>query len=165
VSTTPEEPGGGDVAHDHQPHLSPAVESFGYLTAAPFGGRAGSSVVNFNGKTSSVATFWVGPASAIFGGSACDHQALRWVRRGLIWNGEALPELQGLGALSLMSFIASTFTLVQNNTAIPRVLRAHQLRASQAQSFHLPWAWTKRLVPTSVPFSRAIGPPPAWVST
>jgi len=151
-------PGGGDVRMITNPTLSPAV-IFGYLTARSVWWRGLDHRCQFNGRHHR-GHIWVG-LICIFGGIwHVITKPFGWVRRAFIWNGEAYLSYS-LGALSLMSFIASTFIWF-NNTAYPSEFYG----PTNAESFagpelHLPGAVTNASVPTSVrPWA-----PPAWVST
>jgi photosystem II CP43 chlorophyll apoprotein len=108
-------PGGGDVRLITNPTLSPGV-IFGYLTRAPFGGEGW--IIGVNSMEDIIGGhIWLG-LICIFGGIwHTITKPFGWVRRAFIWNGEAYLSYS-LGALSFMSFIASSYIWF-NNTAYP----------------------------------------------
>ncbi len=108
-------PGGGDVRVITNPTLNPAV-IFGYVLKSPFGGEG--SIVSVNNLEDVVGGhIWVG-LLLIFGGIF--HiltKPFAWARRAFIWSGEAYLSYS-LGAVCLMSFIATCFVWF-NNTVYP----------------------------------------------
>lgn len=125
-------PGGGDVRIITNPTLNPAT-IFGYLTAGPFGGSGWIVGVN-NMEDIIGGHIWVGLICIAGGIFHILTKPFGWARRALIWNGEAYLSYS-IGAVSLMSFIASCYIWF-NNTAYPSEFYGPtNAEASQAQAF------------------------------
>ena len=108
-------PGGGDVRIITNPTLNPAI-IFGYLLKAPFGGEGWIISVN-NMEDIIGGHIWVGFICIAGGIWHILTKPFGWVRRALVWSGEAYLSYS-LGALSLMGFIAAIMVWF-NNTAYP----------------------------------------------
>jgi photosystem II CP43 chlorophyll apoprotein len=108
-------PGGGDVRVITNPTLNPAI-IFGYLTKAPFGGEGWIIGVD-NMEDIIGGHIWVGLICIAGGVWHILTKPFGWARRALVWSGEAYLSYS-IGAVSLMSFIASIMVWY-NNTAYP----------------------------------------------
>ena len=125
-------PGGGDVRIITNPTLNPGT-IFGYLTSAPFGGEGWIIGVD-NMEDIIGGHIWVGLTCIAGGIFHILTKPFGWARRALIWNGEAYLSYS-IGAVSLMSFIASCYVWF-NNTAYPSEFYGPtNAEASQAQAF------------------------------
>ena len=125
-------PGGGDVRVITNPTLDPGV-IFGYLLKSPFGGEGW--IVSVNNLEDVVGGhIYVGIICIAGGVWHILTKPFGWARRALIWSGEAYLSYS-LAAVSLMSFISSTFVWY-NNTVYPSEFYGPTgPEASQAQAF------------------------------
>jgi photosystem II CP43 chlorophyll apoprotein len=125
-------PGGGAVRIISNPTLAPSM-IFDYFFRSPFGGEGW--LVSVNNMEDIVGAHIFLAIHLIAGGIwHVVTQPWGWVRRSFVWSGEAYLSYS-LGAVCLMSFIASAFVWF-NNTAYPSEFYGPtNAEASQAQSF------------------------------
>jgi photosystem II CP43 chlorophyll apoprotein len=124
--------GGGDVRVIESPTLS-AVLIFGYILRSPFGGDGW--IIGVNTVDDIVGGhLWVGSLCLVGGVLHIFTRPSAWVRRALVWSGEAYLSYS-LAALSLMGLTAAVFVWY-NNTAYPsEFFGPTGPEASQAQAF------------------------------
>ena len=114
------------------PTLNPAV-IFGYLLKSPLGGSGWLIGVD-NMEDVIGGHIWVGLLCIGGGIWHILTKPFAWVRRGLVWSGEAYLSYS-LAALSLMGFTAAFFVWFNNTVYPSEFYGPTNAEASQSQSF------------------------------